>query len=215
MLQNIKLKDSDTILFIGDSITDVDRRKLEYAPLGRGYVNFAANLIIARHAQISLKVENTGISGDTVRNLKSRWRTDCLAHNPAVLSILIGINDLWRRFDSRPEQVANAVFPDEYETTYRELLREAKAHCNPQMVLMEPFMFCNDPAHQMFKELPSYIQVVHRLAREFNAVIVPLQTHIDKEIAHVPPQKWSGDMVHPATWAHAWIAENWLSATSL
>jgi acyl-CoA thioesterase-1 len=213
MLQNIKLKDNDMILFIGDSITDVDRRKPEYAPLGCGYVNFAANLIIARHAQISLKVENTGISGNTVRDLKKRWRTDCLAHNPAVLSILIGINDLWRRFE--PGKTADAVFPDEYEATYRELLRQAKVHCNPQMVLIEPFLFCNDPAQQMFKELPSYIQVVHRLAREFNAVIVPLQTYIDKEIAHVPPQKWSNDTVHPATWAHAWIAEKWLSATGL
>jgi acyl-CoA thioesterase I len=215
MANKIALKDGDTILFIGDSITDVDRRKPEYAPLGRGYVNFAANLIIARHASLNLSIVNTGISGHTVRNLKKRWQTDCLDHKPQVLSIMIGINDLWRRFDSRPEQIANAVYPDEYAATYHDILQQARAAGIPQIVLMEPFMFCSNPDNKMFQGLPPYIETVRSLAREFDAVLVPLQTHIDKEITNVPSAKWSADMVHPAAWAHAWIAERWLEATGL
>jgi acyl-CoA thioesterase I len=215
MAKKVTVKNGDTIVFIGDSITDVDRRKAEYAPLGKGYVNFAANLVLARHASIDLKVVNTGISGDTVRSLVKRWQVDCLDHKPAVLSILIGINDLWRRFDKRPEQVTNAVYPEEYEAKYRQLLTDAKAACDPQLVLMEPFMFCNDKADPMFQGLPPYIEIVRRLAKEFDATLVPLQTHIDKEITSVPPKKWSGDMVHPSIWAHAWIAERWLEATGL
>ncbi len=215
MAGKISLKDGETILFIGDSITDVNRRDEAYAPLGRGYVNFAANLIIARHAEKSPKVVNTGISGNTIRNLKKRWQADCLDHRPAVLSILIGINDLWRRFDKRPEQLANAVNPEEYEATYRELLAAAKATCSPQLVLMEPFMFCNEQKDAMFSALPLYIGAVRRLAQEFDATLVPLQTHIDKALTTIPPARWSGDMVHPATWAHAWIAERWLETTRL
>jgi acyl-CoA thioesterase I len=215
MAKKLSIKDGDTILFIGDSITDVDRRSEAHAPLGCGYANFAANLILARHASLDLKVVNTGISGNTVRNLIKRWQTDCLDHKPAVLSIMIGINDLWRRFDKRPEQVHNAVYPEEYEATYRELLKQAKAACNPQIVLIEPFMFCNDEADPMFQDLPPYIEIVRRLADEFDATLVPLQTFIDKQITSVPPQKWSKDMVHPSTWAHAWIAERWLEVTGL
>jgi acyl-CoA thioesterase-1 len=215
MAKKLSIKDGDTILFIGDSITDVDRRSEAHAPLGRGYVNFAANLIIARHAKIGLKVVNTGISGNTVRNLVTRWQTDCLDHKPAVLSIMIGINDLWRRFDKRPEQVANAVYPQEFEALYRDILSRAKAGPNPQLVLMEPFMFCSNLSDPMFQGLPPYIEIVRRLAKEYDAILVPLQTHIDKALTGVPMQKWSGDMVHPATWAHAWIAERWLDATGL
>ena len=215
MPHKLSIRDNDTILFIGDSITDVDRRSEAHRPLGRGYVNFAANLIIARHAQKSLKLINTGISGDTVRTMAKRWQTDCLDHKPAVLSILIGINDLWRRFDSRPEQVPNAVYPEEFEATYRDILKQAKASCDPQLVLMEPFMFCSDKANKMFQGLPPYIEAVRKLAREFGAIEVPLQTMIDKALTAVPPAKWSGDMVHPATWAHAWIAERWLETTGL
>jgi acyl-CoA thioesterase I len=215
MAKKVVLKDGDTVLFIGDSITDVDRRNEVHAPLGRGYVNFAANLLIARHASLDLKVVNTGISGHTVRNLVKRWHADCLDHAPAVISIMIGINDLWRRFDKRPEQIANAVYPEEYEAAYRSLLTQARAAGNPQLVLMEPFMFCNDKSDPMFQGLPPYIEIVRRLAKEFDAILVPLQTHIDKEITSVPPQKWSKDMVHPSTWAHAWIAERWLEATGL
>jgi len=215
MAKKITIKDNDTILFIGDSITDVNRREEAYAPLGRGYVNFAANLIIARHAEINLKIVNTGISGNTVRDLKKRWQKDCLDHRPNVLSIMIGINDLWRRFDSRPEQVPNAVYPEEYEATYRDILSQAKAACNPQFVLMEPFMFCSAKDNKMFQGLPPYIEIVNRLASEFDAIVVPLQTHINKALKSVPSAKWSGDMVHPATWAHAWIAERWLEATGL
>ena len=215
MAARLTLKDNDTIVFIGDSITDVDRRSEHHAPLGKGYASFAANLIIARHASLSLKLINTGISGNTIRNLKKRWQVDCLDHKPAVLSILIGINDLWRRFDARPEQVPNAVYPEEFEATYRDILREAKASCNPRLVLMEPFMFCSDKTNKMFQGLPPYIEAVRKLAKEFGAIEVPLQTMIDKALTSVPPAKWSGDMVHPATWAHAWIAERWLETTGL
>ncbi|HSV27482.1 MAG TPA: SGNH/GDSL hydrolase family protein [Sedimentisphaerales bacterium] len=215
MADRIELRDGNTILFIGDSITDADRRSTSHSPLGRGYVNFAANLVVARHPEIDLKVVNTGISGNTVRDLKRRWRQDCLDHRPDVLSVMIGINDLWRRFDSRPEQVLNAVYPEEYENTYRDILAEARSHCNPQMILMEPFMFCSAKENKMFQGLGPYIEAVHRLAGEFGAVVVPLQIHINKALKTVPSAKWAGDMVHPATWAHAWIAERWLDAVGL
>ena len=76
-------------------------------------------------------------------------------------------------------------------------------------------MFCNNHENPMYKGLQSYIETVHNLAEEFEAVLVPLQSKVDKQIKHVPPEKWSVDMVHPYVWAHAWIAQRWLEATGL
>ena len=76
-------------------------------------------------------------------------------------------------------------------------------------------MFCDDKANPAYKALKQYIQVVRALAEEFDAVLVPLQELIDKEIKKVPPEKFSDDMVHPYVWAHAWIAQRWLEATKL
>jgi PhoPQ-activated pathogenicity-related protein len=80
---------------------------------------------------------------------------------------------------------------------------------------MQPFMFCNDTDNPMFEALQSFISVVDNIAKQFDAVLVPLQDSINKEIKKVSPDKWSDDMVHPFVWAHEWIAQRWIDATKL
>jgi lysophospholipase L1-like esterase len=214
MKSKIELKPNQTIVFIGDSITDAGRCEPAYQPFGSGYAHFAANFLLAKYPQLNLNIINTGVGGNTVRDLKERWKNDCTRHKPDVLSVLIGINDVWRQH-AEPERLPDAVYLDEYESTYRQLLSEAKQQCNPQLILMEPFMFCNDSQNPMFKTLHTYINTVQRLAEEFGAVLVPLQSSINEQITEVPPEKWSEDTVHPYVWAHAWIARHWLEATEL
>ena len=90
-----KLKKGDTILFIGDSITDCGRRA-EFSPLGNGYVKLFADMMTVREPAKRLTVINKGIGGDTVVGLRDRWSDDVLRHKPNWLSIKIGINDLHR-----------------------------------------------------------------------------------------------------------------------
>jgi len=214
MRTKIQLLHNQTIVFIGDSITDTGRAEPAYRPFGYGYVNFVANHLLAKYPQLNLNIVNTGVSGNTVRSLEARWQKDCIKYKPDILSVLIGINDLWRRY-AEPDRLPEAVYPDEYELTYRRLLSRTREQCNCQLVLMEPFMFCNDVKNQMFKGLRTYIEIVHKLAQEFDAVMVPLQSRIDEQIEQVPSEKWSMDMVHPYVWAHTWIAQRWLEATGL
>jgi lysophospholipase L1-like esterase len=212
MQQKIDLKAGQTIVFIGDSITDMGRSEPAYSPFGCGYVHFVGNLLLAKYPQLNLNIINTGISGNTVRDLNTRWEKDCLEHKPDILSVLIGINDLCRQH-GEPEKLPMAVYPDEYGSTYRQLLSRVKQKCNSKLVLIEPFMFCDDKENKIFKDLRTYIWIVHNLSGEFDAVLVPLQTLIDEQIKQIPPEKWSGDSVHPYIWAHAWIAKRWLEAT--
>jgi len=214
MPRTVELSPNQTIVFIGDSITDADRNLPAYQPFGFGFVHFIANHLLAKYPQMNLNIINTGISGNTVRDLKARWERDCLEYKPDILSVLIGINDLWRQYEG-PEQLSQAVYLDEYESTYRQLLSTARQCCNCQMVLVEPFMFCSDTENEMFIGLADYIGIVHRLAEKFEAVLVPMQQFIDEKIKQVPPERWSMDSVHPHVWAHAWIAQRWLEVTEL
>jgi len=214
MRPKIALELNQDIVFIGDSLTDADRDLPAYQPFGFGYVHFVANYLLARYPQLNLGIINTGIGGDTIRGLESRWERDCLRHNPDILSVLIGINDLWWQY-ANSGGFAEGVCPDEYELTYKQLLSRAKQKCNCQLVLMEPFMFCSDRENQMFHGLRTYIEIVHKLSEEFDAVLVPLQSRVDEQIKQVPPQKWSADSVHPYVWTHAWIALRWLEVTGL
>ncbi len=208
----IQLHRDDTILFIGDSITDAERHRRGYAPLGLGYVHFAGNLLLAKYPSLDLRLINRGVSGDTVRDMSNRWDKDCLVHRPNILSVLIGINDVWR-MTMEPDREASSS--RDYEQTYERLLARVKEECDCQLVLMEPFVFCSDSAHPVFKSVTPYVEAVRQLAAKFHAVLVPLQRKIHEQIPYVPAEKWSQDTVHPLVWAHAWIAQRWLDATGL
>jgi lysophospholipase L1-like esterase len=214
MPDKIELKPNQTILFIGDSITDADRDRQTYKPFGFGYVHFVAYTLLAKYPTHNLNIINTGIGGNTIRDLKNRWQKDCLDHKPDILSILIGVNDVWRRFEGVLKS-RQAVFADEYESTYRRLLDDVKAKCHSRIVICEPFMFCDDLNAPVFVELRRYIETVRRIAADFDAVLVPLQKLIDEQLSTVASEKWSDDMVHPHVWVHAWIAQQWLNSTGL
>jgi acyl-CoA thioesterase-1 len=210
MNKTIEAQADQTILFIGDSITDAGHNEPYYRPFGFGYVHFVANNLLAKYPHLNISIKNKGINGNTVQDLQYRWETDCLAHNPDILSVMIGINDLWQQYTGQ-----NDFNADEYELTFKRLLSLAKEKCNCKLILIEPFMFCADPQNEMLHGLKAYIDVVHRLVEEFDATLVPLQKHFDEQAPQVPQEKWSDDFVHPYVWAHAWIANRWLEATYL
>jgi acyl-CoA thioesterase-1 len=210
----IRLKANDRIVFIGDSITAAERHRQAYGPLGFGYVHFVGNLLLARYPQLDLRIINTGVSGDTLLDVQRRWEKDCLAHRPNVLSVLVGINDVWQ-LTMEPDHAPTASTPHEYEVTFGQLLARTRQRCDCRLVLMEPFMFCRDPDNEVFRALAPYIEAVRRLAARYDATAVFLQKEIDRQITTVPPEKWSADTVHPYLWAHAWIAQRWLEATGL
>ena len=137
MQKKLDLNPNQTVLFIGDSITDADRKLRAYKPFGFGYVHFVANFLLGKYPTYNLNILNTGISGDTIADLKGRWQKDCLDHNPEILSILIGVNDVWRQFATE-DDLPYAVSLDEYEATYRQLLTMVTQKCNSRLVICEP-----------------------------------------------------------------------------
>ena len=210
MHKRIEFQPNQTLLFIGDSITDCQRLESSHAPLGCGYVHFAANSLLAACPHLNLTIENRGVSGDTTRELLLRWDQDCLSLKSNIVSIMIGINDLWRKFGETPEIRSLHISPAEYEQNLSTLLRRVKDECSSQLILMEPFMFCDHPDNPMLADLDAYISIVHVLADEFNAVLVPVHAAYMALKDKRPANQWAEDTVHPYPWAHAWLAKQWL-----
>ncbi len=205
----------NVVLFQGDSITDAGRNKgqedkpNEARTMGTGYVLLTAAQILARRRDPSLKIYNRGISGNKVYQLAARWDKDCLALKPNLLSILIGVNDLWHKLNG---QYAGTV--EVYEKDYRALLeRTRKELPQVKLVICEPFVLrCGAVTDKWFPEFDSYRAAAQRVATSFNATFVPFQSMFDEATKDAPPAYWAADGVHPTMAGAALMAKTWLDA---
>ncbi len=203
------LEDGVTVLFQGDSITDADRARFYPDDLGRGYAQMAAGWFGARYPERRVRFLNRGVGGDRVADLLARWEADCLALRPDVLSILVGINDTWRAFDSG-DPIPTATF----EQTYRDLLtRTREALPQTRIILMEPFALPVPPVTDAWRvDLDPKIQVIRRLAQAFGCQFVALDGLFAQAATRREPAFWASDGVHPTPAGHALIAQAWLRA---
>ena len=169
------VKDGQTLLFIGDSITDCGRRGAE-APLGNGYVRLFTELATARFPERRVRYINKGIGGNRVTDLAARWQDDVLYHRPDRLSVKIGINDL----HSHLRGAEDGVDPARFAAVYEQILEITQGELGCPLVLLTPFYISTDHNGQTFRSqvlelLPRYIEVVEQLAERFDARLVRLQ----------------------------------------
>jgi lysophospholipase L1-like esterase len=206
------LKNSQVILFQGDSITDAGRNKEAKDPnvqnaLGGGYAFLAAAEILNSFAAKSLKVYNKGISGNKVFQLADRWQKDCLDLNPSVLSILIGVNDYWHKHNGNYDGTVEV-----YEKDFRALLlRTKEALPEVKLVVCEPFavLGCKAVDATWFPEFDLYRAVSKKLANEFGAIFIPYHDIFAKAAKVAPPTYWTGDGVHPSVAGAKLMAAAW------
>lgn len=207
----MKLQTNDLILFQGDSITDAGRNKEDPTHLGSGYVRIIASILGARLPERALRFLNRGISGNRTKDLVERWHNDCLAIRPDVLSIMIGINNVWRRYDQNdPTDVS--VFEEEY----RAILVQAQEAGIQKIILLEPFIVpVSEDWEARRDDLDPKIQVIRRLAREFQARLIALDSIFAAACTLAPSEYWAPDGVHPTAAGHGLIADAWLNATGI
>jgi acyl-CoA thioesterase-1 len=195
---------SQLTVFIGDSVTDCGR--LIEPPFGDGYV-----FNIAQSGRLAGEIINVGTSGHRLVDLENRWNTDVLAHNPTLVSVAIGINDTWRRYDDNdPTSV------EDFEERYRRVLTATKAHGNPDLVLCEPFLLeVRDEMNSWREDLDPKIAVVHKMAAEFGAKLVPFDQHFKAKAKELPMVELADDGIHPSKVGHQIMADLWLRTVGL
>lgn len=199
---------NDIILFQGDSITDCGRNYADASSLGVGYALMAGARLGLQYPEKNLTFINRGISGNRAVDLQERWDRDCLELKPTWVSIYIGVNDTWRWFDSGQETTAA-----EFEASYRDLIERTKQSLDAKLVLVEPFVLPVPEDRKGWRQdLDPKIHVVRELAREYGAVLVPLDGLFAAASVKAEPAFWAGDGVHPSPAGHALIAEAWMKA---
>lgn len=208
------IQENSKLVMIGDSITDCERAMpvgegLRGA-IGKGYVSLVSGLLGTVYPQKNIRVVNMGISGDRVTELKRRWQTDVLDLNPDWLSIMIGINDVWRQFDL-PLQKEEHVYIDEYEKTLDELVSSTLPRLKG-MVLMTPFFIEPDKNEPMRAAMDKYGQAVRRIAQKHNTVFVDTQEAFDQVLKYCHSSSLAWDRVHANIAGHMIIARAFLKA---
>ena len=206
------VQDGQTMVLIGDSITDCGRRDPAVGPLGNGYVAFFVDLVTAKYPERKIRFVNQGISGETVPDLEARWDADVLAEQPDWLSVMIGINDLHRTLDG-----VRHVPPAVYRESYTRILDRVAGKLAPGLVLLEPFYMilerdANDYQRRVLAMLPGYLEVVRDLAKAFGARLVRLHDVFQGHLRHRPSAAFCPEPVHPSRTGHLVIAWELLQA---
>lgn len=196
------------LVFIGDSITDAGRRD-DPDGLGHGWVRLVAAELAAQGDD--RPIVNTGVAGDRVRDVRARWERDALDHDPQLLTIYVGVNDTWRRYDSDDPTSAG-----DFERDYREILARTHDTVAPRLILVEPFVAPVTSAQRRWGEedLDAKRAVVRRLAEESGADLVPLAQVMADAAEQYGEKALAADGVHPTELGAALIAGAWLAAES-
>ncbi|TWT75062.1 SGNH/GDSL hydrolase family protein [Allorhodopirellula solitaria] len=206
-----------TILFQGDSITDAGRARPrdvanDARALGNGYPMLLATELLRDHADEQLKVYNRGISGNKVPDLAARWQADCLDLKPAVLSILIGVNDIWHKLSGKYDGTVA-----DYESGFKALLEETQSKLpDTRIVICEPFVLrCGAVNDEWFPEFTQRREAARRVASERSLEWVPFQEMFDEASKVTAPEYWAADGVHPTLAGHSLMAQTWRQTTGI
>ena len=205
---------NDTIVFIGDSISDYDRKR----PVGEGLFNawgtsYVANvgaLIGCMYTEEHLRIVNMGIGGNQCRDLEARWQTDVFDQKPDWVCVLIGINDVWRQFDS-PHIVEEHVSPEDFRETYDRLIAKTLPMVKG-MVLMTPYFMEPNRSDPMRARMDEYGAIVKELAAKYGLICVDLQAGWDRLFEHMHPCTIAWDRIHPNQIGCMYIAKQFLAA---
>ena len=200
------------LLFQGDSITDAHRDRERTGPndsagLGQGYPLIVASHLLGSRAEDGLRVYNRGISGNKVPDLEARWEADALNIRPDILSILIGVNDIWHKLGGSYNGTVES-----YEKGLAALIaRTRKAIPYTRIVVCEPFVLrCGAVTDKWFPEFDLRRAAAKRVAQAAATDWAPFQSMFDEALKDAQPTHWAADGVHPTLAGHALMAKTWL-----
>ncbi len=198
------------ILFYGDSITDMGRnREVDVGNIfsyGAGYP-YAVACELFKEDPNAYTLINKGISGNRTVDLYARVKCDVWNFEPDLLSILIGVNDVWH------EQAGNGVEIDRFEKVYSMLIEDTKKRLpGTEILLMEPFVLHGAATEnwELFKQVYDYAKVVKKLADKYGLYFLPLQKKFDEAAEKYGPEPYLYDGVHPNVAGAKLIADEWV-----
>ena len=195
------------ILFQGDSITDAGRDRRNYFDLGHGYASVAAPLIREAHPELDIEFINLGISGNRTDQLFDRIKYDAVDLQPDIVSVLIGINDIWHR------AIGVGTTDAQIDLNYRCILDRLKNETNAKIMILSPYLLDVDDKPRMREGLKTVLPMIRKVADEYADMYVPLDELFEEALKTQPePRFYSGDGVHPNENGARFIGEHYAKA---
>lgn len=206
------------ILFQGDSITDTARNKETDKHMGCGYATMVGGELSANYPY-AYRFYNRGISGNRVVDLFARMKIDMINLKPDIMSILIGVNDVWHEYTRQ-----NGVSAEKFELVYSLMIEELQRELPElKIMILEPFVLPgsateNNEEHPhrwdyFREEVKLRGEAAKRIAQKYGLPFVPLQETFTKANADAPSNDyWTRDGVHPTAAGHTLIKRAWLKA---
>lgn len=198
------------ILFQGDSITDAARSRENDSNMGVGYPTMIkAELGYERPGKYIWY--NRGISGNRVVDLYARIKEDIINIKPDILSILIGVNDVLREYESQSGTEA-----EKFYKVYSMLVEEIKcARPDVKIFILEPFVLKGTATENNWIEFRGEVEkraeMARAVAQKFQVPFIKLQHKFDEAEKTAPSGYWLIDGVHPTAMGHELIKREWLS----
>lgn len=200
------------ILFQGDSITDAGRIKEKEDHMGQGYP-LLVKACLGFEANDEYEFINKGIGGNRIVDIYARMRKDIINISPDVLSLLIGVNDVWHEFSPSPNGVDENKFYKIYDMLIEEIL---EALPNIKIIILEPFVLKGENTEDNWEifneEVKKRAKLAARIAEKHKLVFVPLQEGFDKLTERKEANYWLRDGVHPTAMGHEYIKNEWINA---
>lgn len=203
----------DRIVFAGDSVTDMSSKNPVgeglFDNLGQGYVRKIENLLVAWYPERFIRITNSGISGNTSRDLLARFDRDVVSLNPDWVSICIGINDVWRQFDC-PAMTDVQVQPDEYERNVEQMILSVKDQVKG-IILCTPYYMEPNPEDAMRKRMDEYGAICKKLAEKYHCIFIDFQQMYNDFFKHRHSTCIAWDRVHPNQMGATLMAREFLT----
>lgn len=199
------------ILFQGDSITDAGRSREDDMHLGIGYPRFVSGELALDNPG-EYEFFNRGISGNRIVDIYARIKKDLINLKPDIMSILIGINDVWHEVGEQ-----NGVDAEKFFKVYSMLIEEVKAALpDIKIMIMEPFVLKARATEENWdyfaSETAKRQEMAKKIAEKYNLKYIPLQDKFDEASKLAPNNYWLGDGVHPTYAGHELIKREWIKA---
>ena len=195
------------ILFQGDSVTDGDRDRSQSSDMGFGYPKYASAMLEDAFPDIDFEFVNLGISGNRTADLVERMQSDFIEIQPDIVSIMIGINDVWHHYAFTNIYTSN----EEFEQNYTTVLENIKQHTAAKIMIIQPFLLDVPDKHELWDELMEKQEIVKKLAAKYADAYLPMH-----EILHADEAEdktvYAADGVHPTEDGACLIAQKYLEA---
>ena len=136
------------IVFFGDSIT-------EAAVQRKGYIHRLDSAISDEHVQFI----GAGISGHKVPDLQKRLERDVLSHDPDLVFIYIGINDVWH------SQHGQGTPQEQFEAGLRDLIAKIEAQ-GARVILATPTVIGEKRSNALDPMLEEYATISRQVAQD-------------------------------------------------